>query len=589
MSPPANDSSADDPRLNEIIAAYLEAVDGGRAPDRQELLRQHPDLAAELAAFFADRDAFDRLAPTGPHAQPPGPADTPTVAPSEQPALAPDVKVRYFGDYELLEEIARGGMGVVYKARQVSLNRLVALKMILAGQLATTEDVRRFHREAEAAANLDHPNVVPIYEVGEHEGQHYFSMKLVEGGSLAELLPNYRFDPVTTGRLLLTVAQAVHYAHQRGILHRDLKPANILIDNQGQPYVSDFGLAKRVASVGPGVTQSGTIVGTPSYMAPEQATSSKGAVTTASDVYSLGAILYEVLTGRPPFKAATPLDTVLEVLEKAPERPRSINRRADPGLETICLKCLEKDPRRRYGSAELLAQDLERWLAHKPILARRSRWWEYLVSFILRYPALTGLSVVTVAFLVHVLGDTGLARSILSLSSLYYIAAYLTLFARRNPALGLPQAPVNAPQSLRHYLQEQREVMDAIVPRTVAFTPDGRRIACAGFTKDVRVRDVATGEVLLTLTGHKSQVTCVTFSPDGQRLAAGSTYGAVNIWDAATGRLLLTMHGQQRGGVSGLAFSPDGRRLVSTGTKDDPHVWDATTGSLIQVLPNLRK
>ncbi len=547
MSSPASDFSADDPRLNEIIAAYLEAIDAGREPDRQELLRQHPDLAAELAAFFADRDAFERLVPSGPCAQPAARNDTTPLAPSEQPALAPGVKVHYFGDYELLEEIARGGMGIVYKARQVSLNRLVALKMILAGQLATTEDVQRFHREAEAAANLDHPNVVPIYEVGEHEGQHYFSMKLVEGGSLAELLPNYRSDPVTTARLLALVAQAVHYAHQRGILHRDLKPANILIDNQGQPYVSDFGLAKRVASVGPGVTQSGAIVGTPSYMAPEQATSSRGAVTTVSDVYSLGAILYEVLTGRPPFKAATPLDTVLEVLEKAPERPRSINRSADPGLETICLKCLEKDPQRRYGSAELLAQDLERWLAHKPIRARRSRWWEYPLSFIRRYPALTGLSGVTVAFMVYVLVDRGLSPPI-AMAMAYFLliclsAALPTLKNRQNPALGVPPAPVapvNAPQSVRHYFREQPEVLNALITKTVAFTPDGQRIACAFLSKDVQVRDVATGEVVLTLSGFKSShVTCVAFSPDGQRLAAGSSY--VKIWDAATGQLLQSM------------------------------------------------
>jgi serine/threonine-protein kinase len=442
---------ANDARLNEIIAAYLQAVDTGREPDRQELLRRYPDLAAELEAFFADRDAFDRLAPHGPRTQLAGPADTPTVAPSESHVLAPGVKVRYFGDYELLAEIARGGMGVVYKARQVSLNRRVALKMILAGQLASATDVQRFHAEAEAAANLDHPNIVPIYEVGEHQGQQYFSMKLVEGGSLAERLPHYRSDPVTSARLLAVVAQAVHYAHLRGILHRDLKPANILIDNQGQPYVSDFGLAKRVASVGPGVTQSGTIVGTPSYMSPEQATSSKGAVTTASDVYSLGAILYELLTGRPPFKAATPLETVLEVLEKAPERPRSINHGADPRLETICLKCLEKYPQRRYGSAELLAQDLERWLAHKPILARRSRWWDYPVSFILRYPALTGLSVVTVAFLLFLLGDkTQTWSSIVSLTILWCLVANATIASRRQPALGPAQAPVNALHSLRH-------------------------------------------------------------------------------------------------------------------------------------------
>jgi hypothetical protein len=309
-------------------------------------------------------------------------------------------------------------------------------------------------------------------------------------------------------------------------------------------------------------------------------------VTTSSDVYSLGAILYEVLTGSPPFKGATPLDTLLEVLEKAPARPRSLNAQADPGLETVCLKCLEKDPRQRYESAEALAQDLERWLAHKPIRARRRRWWDYPVSFILRYPALTGLSVVTVAFLLYVrcgIQDTrpGL---ILSIASVCMISASLTLSARRNPAFRLPQAPVNALQSLQRYLLEQREVMAAVFPMSVAFTPDGQRLACAGDKKDVRIRDLATGQVLLTLTGHTSQVTCVTFSPDGQRLAAASTFGAVKIWDAATGQLLLTMQGRQHA-LRGLAFSPDGQRLVSTGMRGDLHVWDATTGSLLQGLP----
>ncbi len=238
--------------------------------------------------------------------------------------------------------------------------------MILTGQLASSEDVARFHREAEAAANLDHPNIVPIYEVGEHEGQHYFSMKLVEGGSLAQGVAAgegrgaSKEDQKKAAELVATIARAVHHAHQRGILHRDLKPGNILIDAHGQPNVTDFGLARRVEG-DPGHTRTGSIVGTPSYMPPEQARSEK-VLTTGVDVYSLGAILYELLTGRPPFRADTPLDTVLQVLDCEPERPRKLNPRIDLDLETICLKCLEKDPAKRYGSAKALAEDLERWL-----------------------------------------------------------------------------------------------------------------------------------------------------------------------------------------------------------------------------------
>jgi len=274
------------------------------------------------------------------------------------------------GDYELLEEIGRGGQGVVYRARQKSLNRTVALKVVRTGPSTTRVNLKRFRLEAEAAASLDDPNIVPIYEVGERGGSCYFSMKFIEGGPLDQLFKREPMPIRPAAELIAKLARAVHYAHQRGILHRDIKPGNILLDAKGEPHLTDFGLARLLEGEGT-VTRTLDTLGTPSYMAPEQALGSNQ-LTSATDVYGLGAVLYDLLTGHPPFAGGTTYDTIRLLLETEPRQPRLWNRKTDRDLATICLKCLEKNPQRRYSSALALAEDLERWLRHEPIRARRT-------------------------------------------------------------------------------------------------------------------------------------------------------------------------------------------------------------------------
>ncbi len=273
------------------------------------------------------------------------------------------------GDFELIRRLGEGTMGVVYEAWQMSLNRPVAIKMIRAGLFAGESELRRFRIEAEAVAHLDHPRIVPIYGVWEDRNCHYFSMKLIPGGSAARWMPSYTEDTRAAARLVAEIARAIQHAHDRGVLHRDLKPSNILLDDEGRPLVTDFGLAKRSGDES-GLTQSGAIVGTPSYMAPEQASGDRDAVTAMTDVYGLGAVLYALLTGRPPFVADTILGTIERVATRPPAPPSRINPRVGRDLETICLRCLEKDPRRRYASADAVAEDLRRWLDGEPIAAR---------------------------------------------------------------------------------------------------------------------------------------------------------------------------------------------------------------------------
>jgi len=415
------------------LRAELEALERELRPSEETIARFNSGPAAATEPRTAPSPSLVAEAPTiapGPPPTGPIPGDAPssvhaasTIPPVDQPRFPHDqptaavlgqdlsatpgasepTRIRYFGDYEITRELARGGMGVVFRARQMSLNRTVALKMILAGQLANDTDVKRFYTEAEAAANLDHPGVVPIYEVGQHEGQHYFSMGFVEGQSLAQRLVDGPLPPREAAALMVKVAEAIEYAHGRGVIHRDLKPGNILLDRSGSPRVTDFGLAKKLQGDS-GLTGSGQIMGTPSYMPPEQAGANRGEVGPAADVYALGATLYALVTGRPPFQAATPMDTVLQVISDEPIPPRRLNASVPLDLDTICLRCLEKEPKRRYGSARGLAEDLGRWLRGEPIEARPVGRWERAAKWARRRPAAATLAVVCCAMALTLVG-----------------------------------------------------------------------------------------------------------------------------------------------------------------------------------------
>ncbi len=360
-----------DEQLALLLADLTDQANDGHHVDIEAVCAEHPDLADEMrelwgAVMIADAAGSSELHATlssGSYGR-------------EGPAAAFELPCR-FGDYELVEELGRGGMGIVYRARQISLNREVAIKMILQGQLASPTDRERFQAEAESAARLDHAGIVPVYEVGEIDGQPYFSMKHVRGETLTTQIAAGLVTPKDAARLLAVVARAIHYAHQQGVLHRDLKPSNILIDREGEPHVTDFGLAKRVHEA-ESLTHTGAILGTPAYMAPEQAAGARGQVGPATDVFSLGTILYQVLTGRPPFQGATPVDTVLMLLEQDVVPPRVVNPRVDRDLEMIALRCLQKPVDLRYASANGLADDLEAYLHDEPISAASGRFGQVL-------------------------------------------------------------------------------------------------------------------------------------------------------------------------------------------------------------------
>jgi tRNA A-37 threonylcarbamoyl transferase component Bud32 len=348
----------------------------------REELGQRPLTADWYARFPHWRDRLQRLfelhvlLPDSAAAAALSRATAP-IPPDAEPGSCIARGERWQDHYELLQKVGQGAMGVVYKARQIGLNRIVALKMIRGGEDAAAEDLARFRREAEAAARLRHPHIVTVYGIGESDGQPFFSLEFAEGGSLAQRVAGTPQPARQAAQWVECLAGAMDYAHRQGVIHRDLKPGNVVLTAEGMPKITDFGLARRLGGQA-GHPESGGVAGTPSYMAPEQAAGRTKEIGPLADVYALGAILYELLTGRPPFRAETTLETLRHVQEREPERPRAINPQADRGLEAICLKCLRKEPHRRYRSAAALADDLKRWLAGEPTTACSEGWLERL-------------------------------------------------------------------------------------------------------------------------------------------------------------------------------------------------------------------
>ena len=488
--------------------------------------------------------------------------------------------INRFGDYELVREIGRGGMGVVYEARELSLQRVVALKMLLPSRLASASQLERFRLEAEAIATLDHPNLLPVYTSGRTAGQPYFTMKRAEGGSLAaRLAAGPSLSLVEAVRIVSAVARAVHYAHQRGIHHRDLKPANILLDADGRPYVSDFGLAKFRDSDA-GLTLSTEIFGSLAYMAPEQAAGDMQRVTFSADVYSLGVILYELLTGRVPFVADSTPALLRKIAENEPTPLRAIDAKIPADLEVICLKCLQKEPEKRPVSAEFLADELDRWAQGDPILSRRVSATERGIRWVKRRPALAlTLAALVLTFFAGIGAVAFQAQRANDHARQRYLERYAADMqvgsqALANHDLGLARRMVAAQiptpgeedlrgvewQLLAKYVNgEDRRTLTghSATVTTVAAFPDGRRIVSGAMDGTIRVWDTESGECTAKVLAHSPVVWSVSVTPDGQVVSAGSD-GFVKFWSASGQPVAPSLRGVNA------AVSADGGYLAAS-------------------------
>jgi WD40 repeat protein len=606
------ESAAREGALNRVLADFLDALGRGDRVDLPAWQARYPSFASDLADLLAARQ---EVAETLEETRPGGGAGI--------GVRGSTTLLGTLGDYELLEELGEGGMGRVYKARQRSLGRLVALKVIRAGAPATEADRLRFRTEADAAARLDHPNIVPVYEIGEQDGHPYIAGRYVEGGPLSRHLDRFRDDPRAAASMLAALGRAVHHAHQRGVLHRDLKPGNVLLEWRAGyagapvPHVADFGLA-RLLDQDSAVTRTGDLVGTPSYMAPEQASGGAAAITTASDVYGLGAILYALLTGRAPFAGPTVLETLARVKRREPDPPRRLNAKVDRDLETICLRCLAKDPRKRYASALGLAEDLENWLSHRPIAARRATAGERLAKWVRRHPAAAAFTALSIAVVLaalagsvwhgHVLGEAladsdrlrheGLAREARLRDFLYAadmrlakeawdsgdLSRLAELLDRQRPADGEPDRRGFEWHWLKWCLGTRVGTLKAHDGGLLcaAVSPDDRFLVTADRKGAVKVWDLATLQPVCILPGHTDEVQRAVFSADGRTLATCSKDRTVQLWDVATWSRAACLRDGHELTITSVAFSPDGKLLASAGRDHRIVLWDLPQGRLVR-------